>query len=135
MKVKLKILRREALFWPMPTNDSLLDTIAVIDKFTSERDWEQFHTVKNLVASISIEAAELSETVQWTNPTDDEVLQDEELVESISHELADVMVYCLNLCSKLELDPIKIIHEKMKHNAEKYPVEKSFGNSKKYSEY
>jgi len=49
--------------------------------------------------------------------------------------LADVMVYCLNLCSKLELDPIKIIHEKMNHNAEKYPVEKSFGNSKKYSEY
>ena len=119
----------------MSSNDSLLDTIAVIDKFTSERDWEQFHTVKNLVASISIEAAELSETVQWTNPSDDEVLQDEELVESISHELADVMVYCLNLCSKLELDPIKIIHEKMKHNAEKYPVEKSFGNSKKYSEY
>jgi NTP pyrophosphatase (non-canonical NTP hydrolase) len=119
----------------MSSNDSLLDTIAVIDNFTSERDWEQFHTVKNLVASISIEAAELSETVQWINPSDDEVLQDEELVESISHELADVMVYCLNLCSKLELDPIKIIHEKMKHNAEKYPVEKSFGNSKKYSEY
>ena len=119
----------------MSSNDSLLDTIAVIDKFTSERDWEQFHTVKNLVASISIEAAELSETVQWTNPTRDEVLQDEKLVQRISDELADVMVYCLNLCSKLELDPIKIIHEKMKHNAEKYPIKKSFGSSKKYSEY
>ena len=119
----------------MSSNDSLLNTIAVIDKFTSERDWEQFHTVKNLAASISIEAAELSETVQWTNPTVDEVLQNEKLVKSISHELADVMVYCLNLCSKLELDPIQIIHEKMKHNAEKYPVEKSFGISKKYSEF
>ena len=49
--------------------------------------------------------------------------------------IAEVMVYCLNLCSKLELDPIKIINEKMKHNAEKYPIEKSLGNSKKYSEY
>tara|TARA_B100001113_G_C21062443_1_gene601814 strand:- start:673 stop:1032 length:360 start_codon:yes stop_codon:yes gene_type:complete len=119
----------------MSSTDSLQDTMAVIDKFTSERDWEQFHTVKNLVASISIEAAELSETIQWVNPTEVEVLQDRKLVQSISHELADVMVYCLNLCSKLELDPIKIIHEKMKHNTEKYPVEKSFGNSKKYSEY
>lgn len=119
----------------MSSTDSLQDTIAVIDKFTSERDWEQFHTVKNLVASISIEAAELSETIQWANPTEVEVLQDQRLVQNISHELADVMVYCLNLCSKLELDPIKIIHEKMKHNAEKYPVDKSFGNSKKYSEY
>ena len=119
----------------MPSTDSLDDTLVVIDKFTSERDWEQFHTVKNLVASISIEAAELSETVQWTNPTVDEVLQNEKLVQGISHELADVMVYCLNLCSKLELDPIKIIHEKMEHNAEKYPIEKSYGKSNKYSEY
>ena len=119
----------------MLSTDSLDDTLAVIDKFTSERDWEQFHTVKNLVASISIEAAELSETVQWTNPTVGEVLQNEKLVQGISHELADVMVYCLNLCSKLELDPIKIIHEKLVHNSEKYPIERSFGNSKKYSEH
>tara|TARA_B100001094_G_C17982355_1_gene695878 strand:- start:83 stop:442 length:360 start_codon:yes stop_codon:yes gene_type:complete len=119
----------------MTSTDSLDATLAVIHKFISERDWGQFHTVKNLVASISIEAAELSETVQWTNPTKDEVLQDERLVQSISHELSDVMVYCLNLCSKLELDPIKIINEKMKHNADKYPIEKSFGNSKKYSEH
>ena len=87
----------------MPPTDSLHDTLAVIDKFTSERDWEQFHTVKNLVASISIEAAELSETVQWTNPTKDEVLQDEKMVQSISHELADVMVYCLNLLSLIHI--------------------------------
>ena len=119
----------------MSSNDSLFVTLEAINKFTSERNWGQFHTVKNLVASISIEAAELSETVQWTNPTDSEVLEDQTLVQSISHELADVMVYCLNLCSKLELDPIQIIHEKMKHNAEKYPIEKSYGKSNKYSEY
>ena len=119
----------------MPSKDTLNNTLAVIEKFTSDRDWEQFHTVKNLVASISIEAAELSEAIQWTNPTAEEVLQDEKLVQNIKNELADVMVYCLNLCSKLNLDPIQIINEKIKHNAEKYPVEKSYGNSKKYSEY
>ena len=119
----------------MSSNDSLFNTLEAINNFTSERNWGQFHTVKNLVASISIEAAELSETVQWTNPTDTEVLENQTLVQSISHELADVMTYCLNLCSKLELDPIKIIHEKMKHNAEKYPIEKSYGKSNKYSEY
>ena len=119
----------------MSSNDSMFNTLEAIKKFTSERNWEQFHTVKNLVASISIEAAELSETVQWTNPTDSEVLEDRILIQRISHELADVMVYCLNLCSKLELDPIKIIHEKIVHNAEKYPIVKSFGNSKKYSEH
>ena len=64
----------------MPSTDSLDHTIAEIDNFVSQRDWEQFHTVKNLVASISIEAAELSETVQWANPTKDEVLQDEKSV-------------------------------------------------------
>ena len=119
----------------MQSDDSLANTIAAINKFTSERDWEQFHTVKNLVASITIEAAELSETVQWISPTTDEILQNIALVQRISHELADVMVYCLNLCSKLELDPIQIIHEKMKHNAEKYPIEKSYGKSNKHSEY
>lgn len=119
----------------MNSTDSLDSTLEVIHKFTSERDWEQFHTVKNLVASISIEAAELSETIQWVNPTAEEILRDEKLVRSVSHELADVMIYCLNLCTKLDIDPIKIIHEKMKHNAEKYPIETSFGNSKKYSEH
>lgn len=119
----------------MSPDDSLANTIEAINKFTSERDWEQFHTVKNLVASISIEAAELSETVQWISPTTDEILQNKGLLQRISHELSDVMVYCLNLCSKLELDPVKIIQEKIIHNAEKYPIEKSFGNSKKYSEH
>ena len=99
----------------MQSDDSLVNTISAINRFTSERDWEQFHTVKNLVASITIEAAELSETVQWISPTTDEILQNKELVQRISHELADVMVYCLNLCSKLDFDPVKIIQEKIIH--------------------
>ena len=120
----------------MNDNDTVINDLKkTVENFVDEREWRQFHNPKNLSMSIAIEAAELSETVQWTNPTDSEVLEDQKLVQSISHELADVMVYCLNLCSKLELDPIKIIHEKIVHNAEKYPIEKSFGNSKKYSEH
>ena len=119
----------------MDGKDSLKQTIEIVDAFTKERDWNQFHTIKNLMSSISIEAAELSETVQWANPSKEEVLADSKLVESMSHELADVMVYCLRLCSVLTLDPIHIIHEKIKLNAEKYPVEKVKGSSKKYSDY
>ena len=119
----------------MDGKDSLKQTIEIVDAFTSQRDWDQFHTVKNLISSISIEAAELSEIVQWSNPSKEEVLVDPKLVQSISHELADVMVYCLRLCSVLNLDPVQIMHNKIKLNAEKYPIDKVKGSSKKYSDY
>ena len=119
----------------MDGKDSLQQTMEIVDSFTSQRDWDQFHTVKNLISSISIEAAELSETVQWSNPSKEEVLADPKLVESISHELADVMVYCLRLCSVLNQDPVQIMHDKIKLNAEKYPIDKVKGSSKKYSDY
>ena len=119
----------------MDGKDSLKQTMEIVDAFTSQRDWDQFHTVKNLISSISIEAAELSETVQWSNPSKEDVLADPKLVESMSHELADVMVYCLRLCSVLNLDPVQIMHNKIKLNAEKYPIDKVKGSSKKYSDY
>ena len=119
----------------MDGKDSLTQTMEIVDAFTAERDWNQFHTVKNLISSISIEAAELSETIQWSNPSKEEVFADSKLVEAMSHELADVMVYCLRLCSVLNQDPIQIMHEKIKLNADKYPIEKVKGSSKKYSDY
>ena len=119
----------------MDGTDSLKQTMEIVDAFTKERDWDQFHTVKNLISSISIETAELSETIQWSNPSTEEVLADSELIESMSHELADIMVYCLRLCSVLNQNPIQIMHEKIKLNAEKYPIEKVKGSSKKYSDY
>ena len=64
----------------MPENDSLENTMAVVDEFTRERDWEQFHTVKNLMASISIEASELNETLQWSNPNHEDVVSNAELL-------------------------------------------------------
>ena len=81
----------------MPENDSLENTMAVVDEFTRERDWEQFHTVKNLMASISIEASELNETLQWSNPNLEDVVSNAELLAKIADETADVMVYCLRL--------------------------------------
>ena len=99
-----------------------------------QRDWNQFHSVKNLAASISIEAAELNETIQWTNPSVEEVLKDESLTESIGNEIADVVIYSLRLCSVLNLDIIDLIENKIESNKKKYPVEKSRGSSRKYTQ-
>lgn len=99
-----------------------------IDSFTAERDWNQFHSIKNLVSSVSIEAAELCETIQWTNPSAKEISVDTKLQNSISEELADVMIYCIRLCSVLNLNLLEIINDKIDQNITNYPVEKSRGN-------
>ena len=119
----------------MQSLDSLEQTLSKINEFTEERDWNQFHTVKNLAASISIEAAELNETIQWSNPSVEEVMKDKPLTESIGNEIADVVIYSLRLCSVLNLDIINLIDKKIEANKEKYPVEKSKGSSKKYTQF
>ena len=119
----------------MTGGDTLASTIEIVDSFTKERDWEQFHSVKNLMASVAIEASELNETIQWSNPTAEEVLSNHKLTVQICDELADVMVYCLRLCSVLDVDPIQIMHTKIEKNRAKYPIEKAKGNSKKYTDY
>ena len=93
--------------------------------FTEERDWDQFHSPANLAKSISIEAAELLECYQWSDDADPLAAEE---------ELADVMIYCLQMADKLKLDPAEIIRKKMKKNALKYPVEKSRGRSDKYDQ-
>lgn len=95
-------------------------------KFNDDRDWEQFHTPENLAKSISIEAAELLECFQWNSDYDREALCD---------EIADVMMYCIMLSDKIGTDIKEEIFRKMKKNAEKYPVEKSRGNSYKYDKW
>ena len=119
----------------MQSPDSLEQTLSKINEFTEERDWNQFHTVKNLASSISIEAAELNETIQWSNPSVEEVMRDKSLTESIGNEIADVVIYSLRLCSVLNLDIIDLIDKKIEENKEKYPVEKSKGSSKKYTQF
>lgn len=94
-----------------------------IRKFNDERDWEQFHTVENLIKSISIESGELLECIQWDNSYDKEEL---------CEELADVVSYCIMLADKLDIDLEKIVLDKYEKNAKKYPVAKSRGVSTKY---
>ncbi len=97
-----------------------------IRKFTSDRDWDQFHSPENLAKSIVIEAAELLECFQWNG--NDFNLQ------NVKDELADVMVYCYDMIDKLNLDEDEIINDKMAQNEAKYPIEKSKSSSKKYTE-
>lgn len=111
----------------MATADSLEQTVRTIDAFTQERDWEQFHSVKNLMASVSIEASELNETIQWENPSPQEIIKNTELHSEIGDELADVMVYCLRLCSLLGLEPIEMMNAKIEKNRVKYPISKVKG--------
>lgn len=101
------------------------EIIESLVKFRDERNWKQFHTPENLSKSIVLEAAELLENFQWQN--DNIVLQ------NIKDELADIMTYCLLLCENYQLDPEEIIQQKMEKNKLKYPIEKSFGKSSKYS--
>ena len=102
------------------------DTINRIRKFTSDREWEQYHTPANLAKSISIEANELLECFQWSDTEYD--------LEHVKEELADVLVYCRNMIDELGLDEDDIVSSKMDKNEEKYPVERALGNAKKYTD-
>lgn len=102
------------------------ETLKRIRDFTSDRDWDQFHSPVNLAKSIAIEAGELLECFQWDEENFDE--------EHVKEELADVLVYCRNLLDKLGLDEDEIINAKMAKNEAKYPVDKARGSNKKYTE-
>ena len=119
----------------MSDGDSLANIMQQLDSFVAERDWNQFHSIKNIVASVGIEAAELTETVQWSNPSVEEAKEDHELMQHISHETADVMMYCLRLCSILKLDPVQIMNDKFEINRMKYPADIVRGSSAKYTAY
>lgn len=99
-------------------------------EFRDERDWAQFHNPKDLAISISLEAAELLETFQWSG--DD--LWRKDKIDEQTEELADVVVYCVLLADRLGIDLPKAVLEKIEKNAQKYPVEKARGNSAKYTE-
>ncbi len=94
-------------------------------KFTEDRNWDQFHTPENLAKSISIEAAELLECFQWSPDYDKQ---------AATEELADIMNYCIQMADKMGINIEDAIMDKIKKNAEKYPIDKSYGSSKKYTE-
>lgn len=102
--------------------------------FVRERDWEQFHTPKNLSMSIAIEAAELMEHFQWLTVEQSKKLGASALQE-VSEELADIVIYALSLSNFLELDLSDAILHKMEKNSRKYPKEQVRGKSHKYTYY
>ena len=102
-------------------------------EFRDERDWAQFHSPKNLAEGLSVEAAELLENFLWVGSEDSRDLPAEKL-ERIKPELADIFVYLIYLSHELGVDLFDETARKLVLNAEKYPVEKSRGNSAKYTD-
>ncbi len=106
----------------MDDETSLSELKMKAEKFRDKRDWIKFHTPKNLAVSISIEAAEMLELFQWKDPSTEEVLREKELTEALENELADILIYCLNMANILNIDLSSAIERKLKANNEKYPV-------------
>ena len=96
-------------------------------RFNQERDWDQFHNGKDLAVGLSVEAAELLECFLWKKP-------EEADLDKIREELADVLNYAFQMADQYGLDIKQIMLEKIRKNAEKYPVEKARGSAKKYTE-
>jgi NTP pyrophosphatase (non-canonical NTP hydrolase) len=102
--------------------------------FVDERDWDQFHTPKNLSSALSVEAAELLEHFQWLQHGRADELGADKLVQ-VRHEMADVLVYLVRLADKLDVDLMAAVEEKMILNRAKYPAELVRGDARKYHEY
>ncbi|VWB52161.1 hypothetical protein BLA23254_02372 [Burkholderia lata] len=112
----------------------LVELRELVRQFVDERDWDKFHTPKNLATALSIEASELLEPFQWLVSGEKTELSETSLT-AIRHEMADVLVYLVRLADKMDVDLFQAVLEKMKLNREKYPAEKVRGDSRKHSEY
>lgn len=99
----------------------------MLAQFTKEREWDQFHNGKDLAIGLSIEAAELNEAFLWKDA-------DSVNIDKVKEELADVFIYAIQIADKYNLDVKQIVLDKIKRNAEKYPVEKARGSALKYNE-
>ena len=106
-----------------------------LDRFILDRDWDQFHSIKNLSMALSVETSELVEIFQWMKEEDsNQVSIDEKLNSKVKEELADIFIYLLRIAKKSNINLEQVVLDKIKKNSEKYPVEKSKGNSKKYND-
>ena len=104
-------------------------------KFRDERDWSQFHTLRNLIVSLNLEAGELLELTQWKSDAEmDALLADPAKQEALRDECADVLLYLLLIADRAGIDLEAAALDKLRKNAEKYPIEKSYGTSRKYTE-
>ena len=114
--------------------DSLSQIKERLREFANERDWDQFHSPKNLAMALIVEAAELVEHFQWLKEEESSSLPPDKLIE-VEHELADIQIYLIRLADKLDVDLMKAVASKIELNEKKYPADKARGSSKKYTEY
>jgi dCTP diphosphatase len=108
---------------------------AELQAFSAERDWDQFHTPKNLAIALAVEAAELLEPFQWLTPEQaTQVTADPDRSAQIAEELADVLIYLVRLADILGIDLNQAVAAKLADNARKYPADQAKGSSAKYTE-
>lgn len=114
--------------------NQLADLVKQIRTFADERDWEQFHSPKNLAMALVVEAAELVEIFQWMNEADSLRLnvRDKQRAEE---EIADVMIYLIRIADRLDIDLLEVAKRKLTINRKKYPAGLVRGSSRKYSDY
>ncbi|GAB1722996.1 MAG: nucleotide pyrophosphohydrolase [Nitrospira sp. CR1.1] len=110
------------------------EVMAAVLEFRRKRNWEQFHTPKELAAAIAVEASELLEVFQWKSHEEVARLLDSPSRERVTDEIADVVMLLSYLCHDLGLDVNDAVRSKLEKNNAKYPVETSYGNARKYDE-
>jgi dCTP diphosphatase len=102
--------------------------------FARKRDWEQFHSPKNLAMALSVEVAEIVELFQWLTEEASKALSADKRAE-LEEEIGDVMIYLVNLADKFDIDPLGAALKKLEKNEKKYPAQTVKGKSLKYTEY
>lgn len=120
-----------------PSSQVLLieDVVQEVKRFRDARDWEQFHTLQNLINSVSIEAAELLEITQWkTHDVIEKIPQDKIKLEALKSECADILIYLMLVSDKCGFNLLEAVRDKIALNDKRYPVEKSKGSATKYNQ-
>lgn len=107
-----------------------------VQKFIEEREWDQFHSIKNLTMALNVESSELLEIFQWIKEEESNLVKsNSKLKEKVEDEIADIFIYLMRIAVKSEVDIEKAVLNKIEKNERKYPIEKAKGNAKKYTEF
>jgi len=114
--------------------NSFEETKHRLQTFCAERDWDQFHSPKNLAMALSVEVAELLEHFQWLTQAQSAALPADKLA-AVAQEVADVQIFLVRLADKLGIDLDAAVAAKLAVNEQKYPVDKARGNALKYTEF
>ena len=126
--------RAEKMDNPYMNQNDLENLKLRLREFADSRDWNQFHSPKNLCMALSVEIAEITEHFQWLTEEQSRNLPQDKL-EEVATELADTLLYLIRLADKLKIDLAAAASSKIELNAQKYPVDMSRGNAKKYTEF